>query len=29
MAAEYEKAQREKRTTQGGETDDLAGMFGF
>ncbi|MEW6683640.1 MAG: cytochrome c3 family protein [Nitrospirota bacterium] len=29
MAAEYDKAQREKRATQDGEADDLAGMFGF
>jgi hypothetical protein len=29
MAAEYAKAQREKRATQDGEADDLAGMFGF
>jgi hypothetical protein len=29
MAAEYDKAQREKRATQADEADDLAGMFGF
>ncbi|MFZ5876187.1 MAG: cytochrome c3 family protein [Nitrospirota bacterium] len=29
MAAAYDQAQREKRATQGGEPDDLAGMFGF
>jgi predicted CXXCH cytochrome family protein len=29
MSAAYDQAQRQKRATQGGEADDLAGMFGF